>query len=323
MPISNAVIATRPANAPAATSNLAHRLLLTLAVVELAAGFAWFFRNRRGEFGQGTDITPVIVGVRAVLDQLNPYAVDPDQPLLYPFPALVLLAPLAWEAIPPAVIDAFWCGLSAGLLTWAVTRERLWSPSLVLVFSPAMFQNVQVSQWAPLMLAVTLLGRGSGIVYACKPTTALWLFAYRPTWRAVIEGSGLVALSLILWPGWPLAWLAGLDEAQWTLSPLMVTGGPLMLLALLKWRRPEARMLVTMACVPHTPLLFETLPLGLIPQTWLQAGVLWSGMLIARLGEASLGPHPGPDAIPAIARWLVWCIYLPALGMILKRPNRE
>jgi hypothetical protein len=185
----------------ASGSPLAHRLLLTLAVAELAAGFAYFWRSSRLDLAPGTDLTPILVGVRAVAAHLNPYAADPVQPLLYPFPALILFAPAV--VIPPALLDALWCGLGAGLLTWAVTRDRLWSPALLMVWSPALFQNVQTSQWAPILLALTLLGRGSGFAYVCKPSTALWLFAYRPTWRAVIEGSALVVVSLIVWPGWP------------------------------------------------------------------------------------------------------------------------
>lgn len=296
---------------------VAHRVMLTIAAVELAGGFAWFFRHGRGDLGQGTDLTPILVGVRAVLAGLNPYAADPDQPLLYPFTALVLLAPAAYAAISPAILDAIWSGTSAGLLTWAVTRDRLWSPALLMVCSPAMFQSIQVSQWTPLLLALTLLSRGSGFVYACKPSTALWLFTYRPTWRAVGEGAALLAVSLALWPGWPLAWVHGLSEARWSISLLTVPGGALLLLALLRWRLPEARMLVVMACAPQTPLLYETLPLGLIPQTWMQGGVLWIGMLVARFGALSLGQDLGTSAIPALAVWMVWCVYLPALAILL------
>lgn len=317
------MIPTIPAGAPvvARRPKLAHRLMLALAVAEFYAPVAFILRVQEVN-GRSSDITPVIVGVRAVLDNLNPYAADPDQPLLYPFTALVLLAPAVWAAIPPAGLDALWGGVSAGLLTWAVTRERLWSPALVIVFSPAMFQAIQTSQWSPLMVALMLIGRGSGFVYACKPSTALWLFAYRPTRRAVIEGAALTAVSLIVWPGWPLAWLDGLSEARWSLSLFMMPGGLLLLLALLKWRRPEARMLATMACAPQTPLLYETLPLYLIPQTWVQAGVLWVGMSVARLGEAWSRQQHGTVGVETVATWIVWCVYLPALVMILRRPNR-
>lgn len=301
---------------------LAHRLLLTLAITELAAGFAWFTRASRPIDGQGTDISPIFTGVRAAWAGVDPYSLDPNHPLIYPFTALVLLAPAAWAAIPPAVLDACWMGLGAGLLTWALTRDRLWSPALLLLFSPAMFQAVQNSQWSPLMLALTLLPAGAGIVYACKPSTAVWLFAYKPSWRALVEAVAMVAVSLMIWPMWPWAWLQGLADAAWTLSPLSITGGPLMLLALLRWRLPEARLLLAMACMPHTPLVYETLPLGLIPRTWVQAGVLWSGMLIARLGQGTVGTNAGPEVMPVIATWIVWCVYLPALVMILMRPNR-
>jgi hypothetical protein len=293
---------------------LAHRLLLTIAIAELSGGFAWFVRTARPDLA-GSDLTPILDGVRAVVAGLDPYTADPGQPLIYPFPALVLLWPLAW--VPSVVVDAAWVGLSAGLLAFALTRERLWSPALLLLVSPAMLHAIQTSQWSPLLLALMLLGRGSGFAYACKPSTALWLFAYRPTRRAVAEGSALLIVSLILWPEWPAAWLGGLQDARWSLSLVTAWGGPLLLVVLLKWRRPEARMLATMACVPHTPLLYETLPLGLIPQTWTQGGILWAGMLIARVGQAWTESYEGP----VFAAWLIWCVYLPAVGMILLRKN--
>ena len=68
-------------------------------------------------------------------------------------------------------------------------------------------------------------------------------------------------------------WLPNLREAPNAISALTLRGGALVLLALLKWRRPEARLLAATACVPHTLLPDETLPLFLVPQTWLEACV--------------------------------------------------
>ena len=59
--------------------------------------------------------------------------------------------------------------------------------------------------------------------------------------------------------------------------PLLYWGGPLMLLALLRWRRPEARLLAALSCVPHTPELYESLYLFLVPAS------MWQGALLAAL----------------------------------------
>ena len=57
----------------------------------------------------------------------------------------------------------------------------------------------------------------------------------------------------------------------------VTAGGPLILLALLRWRRPEARLLVALGCIPHTTMLYEALPLFLVARRW-QEGVLLAAL---------------------------------------------
>jgi hypothetical protein len=41
-----------------------------------------------------------------------------------------------------------------------------------------------------------------------------------------------------------------------------------------KWRRPEARLLAALACIPQTPVLYEVVPLFLLVRTFREAAVL-------------------------------------------------
>src|SRR5262249_20879772 len=138
----------------------------------------------------------------------------------------------------------------------------------------------------------------------------------------VIAREIFLALALRVSPTWIGDWRRGLVTAPHVVAPITRAGGPLMLLALLKWRRADARLLVGLACVPHTTALYETIPLFLIAETWAQAWILWALALLAYVGQWATGPYPSVDAHGASgAQWIVAVLYLPCLVMVLKRPN--
>ena len=94
------------------------------------------------------------------------------------------------------------------------------------------------------------------------------------------------------------------------------------MLALARWRRPEARLVFALACVPQTPLLYETVPLFLVPVTLAEGGALWLGSWIAALAVSAHGPYDSDAARFAVSSKAIgWCLYLPCVLMILRRPN--
>jgi len=109
--------------------------------------------------------------------------------------------------------------------------------------------------------------------------------------------------------------------------PIRSPGGILLLLALIRWRRPEGRLLAALACVPQTIGLYETLPLFLIPRTRWQGYALAGLSYVAAFGQAALVPrHPGMPLETMLAgRWpfVFFCLYLPALVMVLLPGPRE
>jgi hypothetical protein len=115
-----------------------------------------------------------------------------------------------------------------------------------------------------------------GFLLACKPTIGAALFAGYPTRRAFITASVFALTSVVIYPSWPWYWFEGLRHTAHMTAPVthLTAGGPLLLLALLKWRRPEARILAALSCVPHTTLLYETVPLFLIVRRWYEGVVL-------------------------------------------------
>jgi hypothetical protein len=96
----------------------------------------------------------------------------------------------------------------------------------------------------------------------------------------------------------------------------------LVLLAALRWRRPEARLLVTLACVPQTPLLYEAVPLFLIPARWSESWLLAALTVAVEIALEVSGPYASYDARMATGgKWMVWLLYVPCAGIVLCRPN--
>ena len=136
-----------------------------------------------------------------------------------------------------------------------------------------------------------------------------------------IRGAIVILASLLLFPRWPIAWLGGLSQQQHVTSLILHPGGPLILLALLRWRRSEARLLMALACVPLTPSIYEAIPLFLIPETWFEAGLLAAltylvGITLPPFSVATFNAY-----LAASADRLVWFLYLPCVVMLLRRPG--
>lgn len=261
---------------------------------------------------------------RAMAQGGNPYAAvgpgrafDWPYPMFYPLPALLVVLPLA--ALPATVAAVAFSGVSAFLLTYALADDAPYRLSAVASYS--FFFAVAISQWSPLLIAAVLLP-GLGTLLVAKPSIGLALWLYRPRWRSAAAGVLLLLVSLGVRPSWPGEWMATLKAADHMSPPIGYPGGPLVLLALLRWRRPESRLLVAMACIPHTTLLYEDLPLFLIPSSWRQSILLASLTWVAQAVNVWLGPYPAlTERTKTAATVSMALCYLPCLLMVLRRPN--
>jgi hypothetical protein len=292
----------------------------------------------------GTDFAQLWHAARALLAGGDPYDVvgpgrqfDWPAPLLYPLTAVVVVAPLGWLSLESAT--ALFSGVGAALLTLGVTRAR-WYPLLVLGSLPFLYA-VEVGQWSPMLVGAALLP-SLGFVLAAKPTVGLALLVYHPRRRAIIGCCALVALSLLLVPSWPAEWLHAVrggtaingsasdaattlssgDVRQWPyVAPITRLAGPFLLLAILRWRRPEARLLLVLAAVPQTPLLYEALPLLLVPRTRNQTGALVALSLTVFLIIRLRGAGSIQQWYDLSGELITLLLYLPCLAMVLRRPN--
>ena len=267
-----------------------------------------------------SDFEQIWVAGRAWLDGQDPYSVVPTTgtryPLLYPFPAVLVGLPLAPLPFPWARL--LWACLSGAALAWAAARR---GGGLAIALLSASFLNAIVQgQWSPLLTAAAVVPALSWVLSA-KPTIGAAIILAFPSRRTIALAAGIFLLSLVLFPRWPWRWIDGLGAATHMVPLVLRPGGVLLLLALVRWRRPEARLLAALACVPQTLGLYETLPLFLVTRTRPQAYTLAVLSYVAAFAQAAAVPRSEGMPLDALfaARWpfVLVCLYLPALTMVL------
>lgn len=268
---------------------------------------------------------------RAVLHGLDPYAlIGPGLAFewpagwFYPLPAALVLTPIApfSESIAVAIFSA----VGAVGLAWALTTEGfgpLWAFS-----SACVIHAFEVGQWSPVLASAYAIAP-LGLLIVAKPTVGAAVVAAKPTRWNILGGLLLLALAFVLQPEWMQGWQTALRGTNVGGGPIAYTApitfpsGFLILLALLRWKRPEARLLAVLACVPQTALPYEGLFLFLIPRTWRESMFLaassWAMLYYTR---HSFDLTPGMSAaLDAYGHSMVAFLYLPATIMVLRRPN--
>ena len=270
--------------------------------------------------GSNSDFDQSWVAARALLSGQDPYVAVPrwgwPWPLYYPLTAAVLAIPLSF--LPLAVARALFAGVAVGVLVYFATRRGWWP--LAFLASAPFLRALVIVQWSPLLTA-GFMSPAIAALWVVKPSLGVPLIVARPSRIALTAGVGLVLLSIAIRPGWPASWLAALRESI-HVAPLLRPGGVVLLLAFIRWKRPEARFLGALACVPHRPAFYELLPLlVIVPRTLRQAFVLVAAADLAYVVYV-LVPH---GTLPELDRtmWpvMLLLVYLPSLILILRRPN--
>jgi hypothetical protein len=288
-----------------------HQQYARAATVHTDFGMVWFGAQA---FSQGADPYSLIGPGRAF---------DYVWPLIYPATALVAVMPLS--LLTEHVAAVVFVGISSFLLAFGVTKNG-WH--LLPLFTTEAYANAaRLGQWSILFTAFLFLP-WIGLILGAKPQGALPLLAAttsrRGIWLTVLGGAILFAVSLVLQPTWPVRWIEGVRQARFMESPISQFGGPLVLLALVRWRRPEAWLIVVLACMPQAPAWYSTLPLFAIPAGFGEAvAMAFVATLFGWIG-ATLMPQTSSAA--ELYRWvgaiIVVSVYLPATALVLRRPNR-
>ncbi|HEU4587268.1 MAG TPA: hypothetical protein VFS11_01370 [Gemmatimonadales bacterium] len=294
------------------------RLLLG-AIIGAVGGFvAYGFQT--GAHPLDCDFHQIWIGARALWRGESPYiAVRTVErfPLFYPASALTLGLPFITLSRQLACIAFSAAGTA--VLAFALSAQP-WR--LIALLSVAYLHAVGLSQWSPLAVAAYYLPAAAAL-WAVKPQLGFpAVLAWPAHWRLqLLVGGMLVAVALVLYPAWPAEWIDALHSSI-QVPPLFRPGGILLLATLLRWKRPEARWMMGLAALPQTSLLYETFPLFVVPATrgemTLLVALSWVALIVKAYVPARHGVAEG-----AAAHWpiLLVCLWLPALAMLLRRPN--
>ena len=280
------------------------------------------------EPGWPTDFDQWYHAAQAMWQGGNPYdAVGPDRPfrwdwsLNYPLPAVLLTMPLT--LVPVAAARVLFATLGGAILGAALGRDRF--RRLALIPSAAFLIAVSRNQWSPFITASFFLPLAA-VFLGAKPNMAVPFVAGAASWRQLrwIVGAGLVVglASLAARPSWPLEWLATLRRIEYVVAPVMRPGGWLFALALLKWRRADARVFLALVCVPQTPSLYDLLPLFVVTRTTREVSLLSLLTHLLFFTIVVLGPFDAFDHYAyRLGNLSIFLVYLPVLAMLLRRPN--
>jgi hypothetical protein len=275
----------------------------------------------------GFDFTWPWRASRALIAGQDPYSViRPTGPFpfdgyfLYPLPAAIVTVPFAWMSAAGAA--ATFSGIGATLLTFGLSSGGL--GRLPILLSPPFAITVMSGQWSAILMAAALIPELSWLS-VCKPTVGGAAFAYRPNWCAVIGSTVLIGASFMLVPNWVGEWLNGVrnNPMHRYIAPVALIGGPFLLLSGLRWRTPEGRWLFVLALAPQVLTLYTALPPLLVARTRREALALSLSSTVAWVGwQWQQGMHPADWGAPIYAGyWLLMLVFVPALIVVLRRPN--
>ena len=298
-----------PAIPAVRASPLLVRILLAATIGLLSAALCYYARLHIYP-GPGDFLWP-LRSARDLLAGRDPYAY-PFHRLQVPYPLPAAFVGLPFVRLPDQIAAAaIFFGRSSSLLAFGLLRDgpawRLW-----LFGSPLYLHSLMFAQWPPLLMAMAFFPSllFLGLV---KPHMAfpLAFSGYvRWTWPAVLFSAAVGVASLLVMPDWPLRFVSQLGPYE-GVSPLLVLsgGGPIILLALLRWRHKEARLLLLMSLMPQRAF-YDQLSLWFIPRSKREMLVLTLASWIGVYSWLIVGSN-----WPA---WVVVSIYLPALVMVLQ-----
>jgi hypothetical protein len=237
----------------------------------------------------------------------NPYDTPLEQyPLPAAFPALPLLR------IPPEIAAGIFYGISSALFALGLSRNGFGRLRVFLAYP--FWAGLLAAQWTavipasaffPLLLPVTMM----------KPQVGLPVFLTRMSRRGILACVFVATLSLVVMPRWPMLWLNQTHYYEHFI-PFLVFPGPLLLLALLRYRQRDAWLLLLASFMPQR-WFFDSFTLWLIPKS--RRELLFTAAL--SWGAGIWRWYYQPANFTQVGRLAVIFLYLPMLLVVLMRSD--
>jgi hypothetical protein len=162
----------------------------------------------------------------------------------------------------PEISAALFFGISSGLLALGLVRE---APVRLLIFLAYPFWSALVTaQWTPLLMCAAFFPTASAFLIA-KPHIGLPIALTHFSRRGLMAMAALMLASLAVMPRWPREWMAQLGGYQYFV-PLLVLPGPLLAVALWRYRDRDAWLTFVSSIVPQR-WFYDSFSLWLIPKT--------------------------------------------------------
>ena len=239
----------------------------------------------------------------SLLHRDNPYDTPLEQ---YPLFAGFVGLPFLW--VRPEVAAGVFYGISAALLAFGLSRDG-WHQLLVFLAYP-FWAGVLTAQWPPIIAAAAFFPILLPVTMM-KPQVGLPVALTHLTRKGVIACSVAVLLSLAVAPRWPIWWLNQLGNYE-HFVPIWIWPGPVLALALIRYRKREAWLLFLAALMPQR-WFFDAFTLWLIPK---------SRRAIVVTGAVSWGAgiwrwYYTPHTFTEVGRVAVIFLYLPMLVVLL------
>lgn len=167
-------------------------------------------------------------------------------------------------------------------------------------------------QWSPLIAAGAFFPLLLPAVLA-KPQVGLPIFLTRLSVKGAVACAVLLIASLIALPRWPVLWLHQTGNYQHFFA-IVTLPGPLILLALLRYRHRDAWLLLLTSLMPQR-WFFDSFILWLIPKSRRE---IIATVFFSWCAGLWRWYHP-PHSFVEVARLVVIFTYLPMLGIVLMR----
>lgn len=278
--------------------------ILVSATIGIASGaFCWFLL---AHFHQGSaDFGWAIYAARALLAHKTPYDTALEQ-----YPLTAALFGLPFVGMRPELAGGMFYGISSGLMAFGLSRDGYYRLLVFLAFP--YWAGILTAQWSPLILASAFFPLLLPAVMA-KPQVGLPVAVTRMSKTGFVACIVCFIATLLALPLWPVLWLRQLGYYD-HFVPLLVLPGPLLLLALLRYRDKDTHFLLLSAIMPQR-WFFDSLTLWLIPKT--RREIIWT--VFWSWGAGLWRWYHAPRSFAEVGRWTVLFIYLPMLGAILFR----
>jgi hypothetical protein len=282
--------------------------LTVSALIGILSGWFCFFLLRRLHQGAG-DFGWSIHLVQQWLARQNPYDTSYEQ---YPFTAAFFAWPFVH--VPRELAAGIFWGLSSGLLALGLTRDGY--HRLLIFLAYPYWIGLLFVQWSPIIMASAFFPLLLPVTMA-KPQVGIPVFLTRLSRSGLLACVAVAAATLAALPRWPFLWMGQFHGYQHFIA-ILVLPGPLILLALLRYRDRDSILLLLTACMPQR-WFFDAFILWLIPKTRRQILVTVFFSWCAGIWRWYHPPHSPTE----VGRLLVIFTYLPMLAIVLLREPED